>query len=228
MKIKYDKRMITALWITAGVSLLFFLVALLVMYLEIAGMELVFLFGVYVGGGVLVYALINLVFAACYCKRLRRHGYEVPDDRMQYDNDLEKLPHTGAAGHAADFAGRDSRESIRLAVMHLVVFVAANMWNLYYYIHWSRYVKDTAVLFLWVQVFLDLVWGISALGYFRQRNARTFRDDVEMDITRKERTSMEKGVLTGMVVLLLTILVKTMAVDMTAYIYRSLQEAALL
>lgn len=228
MKIKYDKRMITVLWITAGVSLAFFLVALVVMYLEIAGMELVFLFGVYVGGGVLIYALINLVFATCYCKRLRRHGYIVPDDRMQYDNHLENLPRTGVVGQDIDLTGQDSRESIRLAVMHLVVFVDANIWNLYYYIHWHRYVKDTAVIFLWVQIFLDLVWGISALGYFRQRNPQTFRDDVEMDITRKKRTSMEEGVLAGIVVLSLTILVKIMAVEMTAAIYRSLQETALL
>lgn len=47
MKIKYDKRTKKVLSITACVSLMLFLAGFVVMHFEIAGLELLFLFGIY-------------------------------------------------------------------------------------------------------------------------------------------------------------------------------------
>lgn len=223
MKIKYDKRTKKVLSITTCVSLMLFLAGFIVMYFEIAGLELLFLFGIYAGGGLLIYSFINLVFAACYFKRLNIHGYEVPYDRNRYGNDLKNVPNSCASGSSIDVSNQGSKESVILAIFHLMVFVFANVWNIYYIISWYKYVNDNAVFLLCVQIILDLGWFIAAIVYFRQRNNEKYRDDVELDFSRKERSSIEKGILTGIVVLSVTVFIKAMVVNMSDYVFHSRQ-----
>ena len=99
MKIKYDRRTTKVLLITTIVSLLLFLTGIIVMYFEITGLALLFLFGIYAGGGLLIYSLLNLVCAVCYFRRLKMHGYEVPYDRNRYGNDLKNVPNSYDSGN---------------------------------------------------------------------------------------------------------------------------------
>lgn len=142
----------------------------------------------------LIYSLINLVFAACYFKRLKKHGYEVPYDRNIYGNDLKNVLNSYASGSLIDVPNQGSKESVILAIFHAMVFVFANVWNIYYIINWYKYVNDDAVFLLCVQIILDLGWLIAAIVYFRQRNSEKYRDDVELDFSKKERSGIERGI----------------------------------
>lgn len=110
-----------------------------------------------------------------------------------------------------------------LAIFHLLVFVFANVWNIYYIIRWYQYVEDNAVFLLCVQIILDLGWFIAAIVYFRQRDNEKYRDDVEVDSSRKERSGIEKGILTGLVVLTVTVFIKAMVVNISDYVFHSRQ-----
>lgn len=126
------------------------------MYFEISGLELLFLVGIYAGGGLLIYSLLNLVCAVCYFRRLKIHGYAVPNDRNRYGNDLKNVPNSYDSGNSIDLSNHESKESMILAIFLFMVFVFANVWNIYYIIHWYKYVEDNAVFLLCVQIILDL------------------------------------------------------------------------
>ena len=109
MKIKYDKRTIKVLLITTFASLVLFLAGMIVMYFEITGLALLFLFGIYAGGGLLSYSLLNLVCAVCYFRRLKMHGYEVPYDRNSYGNDLKNVPNSCDSESSIDISNQRSK-----------------------------------------------------------------------------------------------------------------------
>ena len=223
MKIKYDKRTIKVLLITTFASLVLFLAGMIVMYFEITGLALLFLFGIYAGGGLLIYSLLNLVCAVCYFRRLKMHGYEVPYDRNSYGNDLKNVPNSCDSESSIDISNQRSKESVILAIFHFMVFVFTNVWNICYIIHWYKYVEDNAVFLLCVQIILDLGWLIAAIVYFRQRDNEKYRDDVELDLSKKERSGIEKGILTGLVVLAVTVFIKAMVVNMADYVFHARQ-----
>ena len=118
----------------------------------------------------------------------------MPYDRNKYGNDLKNVLNSYASGSLIDVPNQGSKESVILAIFHAMVFVFANVWNIYYIINWYKYVNDDAVFLLCVQIILDLGWLIVAIVYFRQRNSEKYRDDVELDFSKKERSGIERGI----------------------------------
>ncbi|GEM_PF-5972903 len=221
MNIKYDMRTKKVLLISMIAALLLFAAGFIVMWFEIMGLELLFLFGIYVGGGLFICSALNFVASLCYFKRLKRHGYEIPYNRKDYGNDLRNLP---VSADADKEIPQDSKESRILGIFYGVTYLLSTAWNIYYIVSWYRYVNGNAVFLLCVQIILDLVWIIEAIILYGQMDSKKYRDDVEADLSKKERTSIEKGLLTGLIILVMTIFVKSMAVNMSEYVYKAMSD----
>lgn len=223
MKIKYDKRTVKILLIVFCFALILFLTGLLVMHFEIAGLEILFLMGIYAGGVLLLYSFLNLIYASCYFARLKKHGFEVPYDRKKYENNLKNLPCLTVSNCSGDAVSQSNKESIILAITNAVIFIFTNVWNIHYIIKWYKYLTDTAITLMCIQIIIDLCWLIMAIVYFRQRSNEKYRDDVELDLSRKERVCIERGFATVLVFLVMVIFIKTMTVNASDYMFRSRQ-----
>lgn len=220
MKIKYDKRackVLIAVLCGAGVL---FLAGLACLLLKIDGTELFLLTGIYAGGGLTVYAGINLINALFYMRRLRAHGYEIPENRKDYNNDLNNVP-VSAGSHVP---APESAGSKLLALLYLASFVPAVLYNVYYMAHWHRYLKADTACPLVLQMAADLFWLIYAFAFYRQRNNRKYRDDVERDPARKKRVSVERGLFGWAAMLAVTVVFKIVIGNLSDYVFHSRQE----
>lgn len=182
---------------------------------EIDGTEMVMLFGICFGGGLFLFFALDLMSGLWYVHRLKANGYEIPDNKKDFKGDLRNVP--VVKEHSKSNTG--SRESMFLAILSLLILVAANIWNVSYMVRWKRYLPDASPYLSLTQIVLDLYWGISAFLYFRQRDSRKYRDDVEFAPDRKVRTSIEKGTVNGVILLTCMILFKIMIVEISAAIF---------
>lgn len=222
MKIQYDKRtikilgmimLLSALWNLTGWATLFF-------ELDFFEFELTGIFaigGIVMGGVLFLYSLAQLVEGLGYIRRLKAHGYEVPYNKRDYGNSLHKLPCLGDG----TIAEGKSKESLALCILFWCVFMFSNIWNAYYAIHWYGYLEENALFLTKVLIFLDLFWMIMAIVFFFQRNNKKYRDDVDKDLKRKVRMSLERGIVTCVIVLIIVSYVKCIVVEMSEYVYRS-------
>lgn len=115
-------------------------------------------------------------------------------------------------------------ESRILFLLYMIVYLLANVWNIYYIVYWYKYVDSNAIFLLCVQLILDFYWLISAIIFFRQRNIEKYGDDVEMDASRKKRTPIEKGMITCAILLIFMVYEKNITVSMSDYISHSRAE----
>lgn len=215
-KIKYDKKSIKLLIMATLIGLVLLLSSWLLIHFEVTGTELVCLFSLYIGFGVFVFSGLNLIAAFIYKRRLRKHGYEMPVDGKVYHNRLEELPRE----QEYEEHTKKHRGSLTLCILFGIIFLVLVVWNVSIYLDWNY--PNSGVAFLCgVLMVLDLFWFIAAFLYGRQMNQDKYRDDVEIDSTRKERISLEKGILIACVMLVFTVFVKNTAQDMLDYVFEA-------
>lgn len=217
VKIKYDLHTIKILKITTLISFFFFATAILVPNLLKGNVFAIyyFLFGFYIGGGVFIFSFLNLISGIFYVKRLRKHGYEVPHNRKDYDNRLEQLPR-----QTEDMANTTFWWCGAIGIIYMVIFLLGELWNTGYYVSWC-FMKDNAVVITFFLAIFDLLWLVVGIRYWRQRNNELFRDDVEVDPARKERWPLELAIVLGLIMLVFTCVAKTSGQSMTRYIFAS-------
>lgn len=222
-KIKYDRRTIKILLVTTIVSALLFLAGVVCMLAEVEGavvIALVTLLGLYVGGGLSLFAGINLLSGFCYIRRLKAYGYEVPYKKEDYGDDLRNVPHvSGKSCPETKNVGRRV-----LVFYYATVFVLANAWNVWYIIRWYQFDGGLAVFLLCIMLLFDSFWGISAFRFYRQGNRQRYRDDVEIDDSRKERMPVENGIVSGMILLYFMVLIKILVIQFEEHGFRSRAE----
>lgn len=220
MKIKYDRLTNKILLIVTIISGLFAIMGILCLFIELEDSGLLVLAGLYLGGGLFLFSGLNLLEGLCYTHRLKLHGYEVPYNKRDYNNNLRNVP----CNQIQNKKESGKRESGLLFLIFISIWLIANIWNIYYVTHWYRYVDTTATFLLCMQTVFDLYWLISAIVFFRQMNMEKYRDDVETDDARKERTPVEKGIFHCAVMLVLMVIIKTMIVNASDYIFHSRAE----
>lgn len=222
-KIKYDRRTIKILLVTTIVSALLFLTGVICMLAEVEEdvvIALSVLLGLYVGGGLFLFAGLNLLFGFCYIRRLKAYGYEIPYKKEDYGDDLRNVPRvSGKSCPGIKNVGRRV-----LVFFYAAVFLLANVWNVRYIIRWYRFDGGLAVFLLCIMLLFDSFWGISALLFYRQENMQRYRDDVDIDDSRKERMSVEKGIVSGMILLCIMMFLKMLLVQFEEYGFRSRAE----
>ena len=215
MKIKYDTNTIKILKAVMIISALFTLVGWFCILNEIDGTEYVMVGGIIGGGLLLLYSGIQLLAGLCYIHRLKYYGYEVPYRKKDYGNDLHNVPRNDEGIHRS---GRNAESKI-LCFINLIIFAGSNLWNVYYFLH--KYMDTHGVSLLWVPIVADMYWLMAAIVAYRQRNSEKYRDDVEVDPHRKERVSIERGVMNSVVIFIFILHCKSAFFTLMDIIHRA-------
>lgn len=221
-KIKYDRRTIKILLVTTIVSALLVLSGVVCSFMlaDVGRVGVIVVLGFFVGGGLFLYAGINLLIGFCYIRRLKAYGYEIPYKKEDYGDDLRNVPRvSGKPCPEIKNVGRRF-----LVICYATVFVLTNVWNVWYIIRWYQFDGDLAVFLLCIMLLFDSFWGISAFMFYRQGNRQRYRDDVEIDDSRKERVPVENGIVSGMILLCIMLLIKTLVIQFGEYAFRSRAE----
>lgn len=200
MKIKFDRRDKRIYFAIALVVTVYFFMCLLVVFTTDI---LVMPDFIIICAGAFLYPLMVLVpalwirfFDVCfYLKRLKRYGYEVPEDSRVYDKMIEKLPRDESAVQ---------KSKINSAMINTGVsaFITA---GILWYCLWYRqkYQWEPFYFFNYIGLF---IWYIVTLRYASQISDKKYKADVEPDETRKTRESLPEGLM-GMFILLVFSLV---------------------
>lgn len=223
--IKYDKRSVKIYRNLTLVTVVCFLLSVLWMFADIPRIRIakleevivtVVLFGIYfgvIGTIYLGYQWINAVF---YLKRLERYGYEVPENRKEYEI-VEKLP---KRDNVLQVEAKEYHEGSKILVS-LTILIAVIMLALtgYYFYKWS-FIDDAKALLV-IQLIVDALWLIPISVFYKQMDVQKYKDDVEVDITRNTRMNVVSGILLLILLILGASYVKISAHSMTRYIYVS-------
>ena len=220
MKIKYDRRTTKILLITTIVSGLLIILGQVGVFIDTKGSVLIVLAGIY-GVGLFLFSVFNLFAGLCYIHRLKHYGYEIPYKKSDYNNKLENVPHINRQFCAGT---KKHTESSILFFICMSVYLMTNVWDIYYIVHWYKYVYSNATFLFCVQMILDFYWIISAVIFYKQRNIEKYRDDVELDVGRKKRISIEKGMIVCVIVLFFIVHIKMSITNMSDYIFHSRAE----
>ena len=170
-----------------------------------------------ISGVLFVVAIFNVAAGLLYSCRLKAHGYEVPHNKREYDDNIHNLPFVEGQVEKKG----NSVESNILSILFLGVFIIQNIWNIWYIVKWNRYLPTEATVFGGIQIILDLCWIIGAFLFFTQRDAKKYRDDIEQDPYRRVRTSIENGLALCIVGLVVIVVIKFMVVNASEYVLRS-------
>lgn len=185
MKIKFDNVTAKTAKYCALIFTVLLLIGLVFSFLEIPGTEVFYIMAVYTGVLVGLPCYVVVFAAKLYFARLRVYGYEIPENKKTYGNNLNNLPKTREAG--SSLFAKHSRMGMWMYFAFFVLFLVVDVM---YLIKW-HFMKDICTFLFTVCLVLDSVWLILAMILRRQRNTVKYRDDVECDKTRKERLNLE-------------------------------------
>ncbi len=178
-------------------------------------------------GGFVFFPIIALVAwlgflgSALYLRRLRNYGYEVPENKKEFGSRLDKLHKVKCSMVVAT---NQSKESIILAVCSVVVLIGVMINSLVFYVQHKEW-GDLAYIGVQGSVPLFLFWAILTFVFWRQRLREKYRDDVEMDESRKKRKQMEEGIVEIVIYLFFTIIWLILLTNGAEYIYQARLQA---
>lgn len=124
-----------------------------------------------------------------YLYRLKKHGYDVPPHKKIYGYRLGNLSRSKEC-----VTSENSRESMTIAGICFVCAVAIPLWILgmwmEYDYHLLQNIKNQGYVILFAVL---AVWLAEGIRYWKQRTNTKFRDDVELDDSRKQRKQIADG-----------------------------------
>lgn len=144
---------------------------------------------------------VGYLDAVFYLKRLWKFGYEILEDKRNYNKDLEKLPQRkNAVGNLS----YKNYGSMVLAILTGMIVSGLFLYDICFLYRYSGFGKDIwffeAILLLGT-----LVWLFMGISYARQISDRKYKYDVEIDSSRKNRKNLIDGIVEIIVLLLLTL-----------------------
>lgn len=231
-RIKYDKRQIR--WYAIGVAIAggFLAVSLVLICTNtywISGrlsvvLMLIIIYGLFLGGVLLIIFGYLIISGLAYFKRLEKYGYSVPEDKRAYECVLEQMPENKGRMPGQIFQGPDvpqanktSKVLMGLSILACLAMVGASFYYLY---KWSFMGDDTMVLFVLLLI-MDALWLVPVLIFRNQMNVQKYKDDVEIDATRKNRMNMCSGIAVIVVLAGVSLCAKWLAYDMSEYVFKS-------
>ena len=219
VRIKYDKQSMTMIKATAIAATIIFFIGIVLMLMEISGTEILVLFALYIGAGVSVACYMALVAGWLYMKRLTGYGYQIPEKKSDYDEKIENLPRLYSVD-AISIYGKHSKWCSRACILLFAVFFCLDM---IFFQQW-KFMKGNCDSLFVLCLFFYSIWIVFALALKKQSNSEKYRDDVEADITRKERWSIEQILFTMIILFLLSLYANYTAHSMTGYIFNTMVE----
>lgn len=215
MKIKFDNITAKTAKYCALIFTVLLLIGLFLAFLKIPGTEVFYIMAVYTGMLVGFPCYVVFLAAKLYFARLKAYGYEIPENKKTYENNLNNLPKTHEAG--SSLFVKHSRIGMWMYFAFFALFLVVDVM---YLIKW-HFMKDTCLFMFIVCLVLDIVWLILAMILRRQRNTEKYRDDVECDKTRKERFNLENIIVFAIFWAIVCALVSYLAVSTTKYMYKA-------
>lgn len=215
MKIKFDNITAKTAKYCALIFTVLLLIGLVFSFLEIPGTEVFYIMAVYTGVLVGLPCYVVLFAAKLYFARLQAYGYEIPENKKTYGNNLNNLPKTCEAG--SSLFAKHSRIGMWMYFACFVLFLVVDVM---YLIKW-HFMKDICTFLFTVCLVLDSVWLVLAVIMWRQMNPEKYRDDVECDKTRKERLNLENIIVFAIFWAIVCALVSNLAVSTTKYMYKT-------
>ena len=185
---------------------------------------ILFFVGLFVGIPLFIYFLYRTLSGMAYLKRLEVHGYEIPRDRCIYHNMLEHLPKVDSLEqeeHKKQFWGSKTSKLLLIVSIGVAVFMLGC--TIYYISKWYYIGEDAMALFV-LQLIEDAFWIWPICTFYKQMNMQKYKDDVELDGSRKNRFDIVNGLAIILILGLIAIGIKYSAHSMTAYINRSRSE----
>lgn len=229
--IKYDRRDLNILKIACIVSVLIFLFGLGLIYLELDGTEVLCIASLYIGAGVGVVSAVRCFAAKMYLGRLEAFGYEVPYDKKDYGKMLCNLPkhefvecekHEMTEEPIVDSQKDDqksmgSNRSQVLSKICLVIWLICIACNVVFLVSWSFYESAKAMVFM--LAIGEAIWLILVLIFGLQSSPEKYKEDVEIDASRKNRYSIEASIFVILFFLGVTYVANNTGASMVKYIY---------
>ncbi len=220
-KIKYDKRDRKVFFTLAIITTVITLACLVLMNTDlpdeldasVIGVMMVVCFTIFP-----VFALATWVMYAdshTYLRRLGKYGYLIPDNKKEYDNNLERL----MLGEIKSFE-EPSKESKTLAVISCIISVAMVGYAIFLSIRFSHMLENVA-FFIIVSVALAIFWLIFGFSFWKQRCRDKYKDDVEFNSSLKPRKHLVEGVATIIILLGITAVIAVNMYTMSKYVERS-------
>lgn len=224
MKIQFDlktKELLKKLMMISGVL---FLLALIIGLFDIKGLQVFFLFALYIGGAVLIYSTYQYVACLSYFKYLTAYGYELPQDKNEYENDLQNVPKDEAVYQEAMQQPIGTKDSKLLSIVTGAVFLLAVCHDLWFLVYWW-FMDDNVVSLTIIQFLYDCIFLIMAIRYNKHRNIEIYQDFLGNEAGIRVRTTFAKGILTVLALLVIGLYGKAMSTSMIKYVFAAQVDA---
>ena len=228
LKIRYDTNIIRCVTIVFIISVVLSGIGKILIFSQIlfwksteisfGVMEVVQFFcriGFWAGKVALVSGII-LIDGVLYLNRIRKYGYEVPKDRAEYAYDLTKLPRN----EQSENIDTRSIRSVVFSALCFIGFIFSVILDLRLTAEW-KFMKDQYAMVLKLGIIIDLIWLFFSIKFILQQNKLKFKEDIEIDKTRKNRTTFVYGVAIIIALSFVTIGVKTLSPCYLGIIYRA-------
>jgi len=220
-KIKYDKRDRKRFLSLAIITTIIVIICLILMNTEwpenleasVMGVLIVIVFTVFP-----VVALATWVMFAdsyTYLKRLEKYGYIVPNNKKEYDNNLENI----ATGELKALE-QPSSESEILAIISWIVSVAMVGYTIFLSIRFFHMLENVA-FFIIVTVVLVIFWLVFGFSFWKQRLRDKYKDDVDFNSPLKPRKHLVEGIVTIIILLTISVAIAVNMYTMSRYVERS-------
>ena len=165
-----------------------------------------------------LFFLVVWLLGLIYLKRLKEMGYEIPKHSKDYDYILEKVPRIETNTELKNDNKRSKIFSVIYGCIGLCM-LEVNMWISF---RWSD--MGNIVIFLLLG-YLDIYWFIRAWHHYKQMNNEKYKEEDEVDTSRRSRTHPVLVVTEMLLMLLIVCCIKKWYVNFMDYAYRSQLES---
>lgn len=156
-----------------------------------------------------------------YLMRLKMHGFVIPNNKKDYDSDLDKLAddeENGYGKHSGELA--ESKESKALAFISWFIALGMIGYTVFFFIRFSHMLENVGFFGI-LSIFITICWFVFGFNYFKQRDAKKYRDDVDYKSPLKTRKHLVEGIATIVILLAITAIAATNFYTMSKYVERS-------
>lgn len=226
-RIKYDSRDRKLLWWIAISSTILSVILIVFSTLSIMDDISIEIATIILAGGFLFFPMLafiawnRYVCSFLYLKRLKKYGYEIPLNKKLFASKLENLRKMN--GQVVSL-GSLSKESLVMAVVSFIIFIGFIINTFDFYLKY-RAIGDLEEIGVYGSIPLLLFWLINSFVYWRQRLRDKYRDDVEIDRTRKMRKHIEEGLVEICIFLFLSIIYIFVLHNFINFMYKSRLQA---
>ncbi len=166
-------------------------------------------------GPAFLYSGYQFLAGICYIRRLEKNGYEIPDNKKDYDGLLDNLPRKEQMVQKETYG----RASLLLGVMGACATLGCVVCSVVYVMNW--YFMESVAFMLAMQSVFDIILLARTVLFFRQINVDKYKDDVVRDETRKNRMCFPEGLLIIVMLLVLSVFAKMTVISMTKYVFKA-------